>query len=1203
MALGGYDGSIRIKADLDHSNFDSGLARMGSALKSFGKLVMTAFAAGTIANFVKEAINAASELEGAWMGLQSIVEGQGRSFGAAQSFINDYISDGLVPLTDAVTSYKNLAARGYSDEQIQKTMTALKDAAAFGRQSSYTLGEAVKTATEGLKNENSILVDNAGVTKNVAKMWDEYAKSIGTTRNNLTQQQKIEAEVQGILAETKFQTGDAAKVAGTYAGQVAMLSYNFQSLKVAIGQGFMPIAQAILPGINVIVSALTKLASVFAQVMKLLFGKSVSVGGGSGISKENKDIASSGIAAADSTDKLTGSTKKAGKAAKQTAKEMKGVLASFDELNILADNSDKGSNGNGSGSGAGGGGGGVDIPSLSGGGEMFQDVTINPEIAKFVEDLKKALEPTIEALKRLWEQLKIVGGFAWEGLKDFYHSFLVPVGKWVLGEGLPRFIDALTNGLAAVDWQKINDSLHRLWEALAPFAIHVGEGLLWLWENVLVPFGTWVLSDALPEWLDNLSTFLENIDYDKISTSLLNLWDAIKPFAENVGEGLFWFWENVLTPLSTWIVNEALPTFLNLLAGVIKLLNAVIEKLKGPAQWLFDNFLLPIALWTADTAISALNQLADLLSDIADTLNGDMGFGEFIAQLTPLQTVFVAVGAAAGVCAAGLGLLLIGGKISSLIKQFETFKLAVLSLSSSSVLGKLAEVFALVAGGAGSLHEALMLVFGPGSIVAGIATLIGGAVLAVTNFVDMFVNGFNAINEILMIVGIAIAGFGAVMLGIVSGPVAAVVGAIVAAVATLVILVKEHWEQIKQAFIDAWNAICDAWNSACDWFNTNVIEPIAQFFSDLANTIEEIWNTVVEWIDSNVIQPVSQFFSDLWADIKSVWDEVTGWFNDNIIQPLSEFFSACCDTIGDVFEGCWIIIQACWKAVTDWFNTNVIEPVKTAFDNALNNIHEFFSNLWQKVQDIWTAVSDWFSTNVINPVRDAFDKALSAIHDFFSNAWTNIQGVWNAVTGWFNTNIIEPVKKAFDDALAKVKGFFTEVWDNVKQAWQNAGTWFDTNVAQPIKNAFQGVKDFVRGILNGLIGNVEKMINGVINAINSLLGGFSNIVSRAADFIGVDWSGVSKIPTVHLPRLAQGAVIPPNQQFAAILGDQRTGVNIESPLSTIEQALRNVLQQSGTNQPINVTIECKLDGRIVARNVVKNINDMTRAAGRPVLMI
>lgn len=162
----GYDGSVRIKADLDHNNFDRGLSSMTSSVEKFGsvlrkltRLVGAAFGTAAIISFAKEAVNAASALNDAWMGLQSIVEGQGRSFSAAKSFIEDYISDGLVPLENAVTAYKNLAARGYSDEQIRKTLTALKDAAAFGRQASYSLGDAVTSATEGLKNENSILVN------------------------------------------------------------------------------------------------------------------------------------------------------------------------------------------------------------------------------------------------------------------------------------------------------------------------------------------------------------------------------------------------------------------------------------------------------------------------------------------------------------------------------------------------------------------------------------------------------------------------------------------------------------------------------------------------------------------------------------------------------------------------------------------------------------------------------------------------------------------------------------------------------------------------------------------------------------------------------------------------------------------------------------------------------------------------------------
>ena len=222
------------------SSFSKGFSKIG-------KIVTAAFSIGAVISFGKTCVSVASQTESAWIGLKSILDGQGKSFSKAKDFLNEYTKDGLIPLTNAVTAYKNLAARGYDDKQIQQTLTSLKDAAAFGRQASYSYGEAIQTATEGLKNENSILVDNAGVTKNVAKMWDDYAKSVGKTTNQLTQQEKITAEVNGILEETKFQTGHAAKYADTFAGRTARLSQTFYTLKNTIGEVIIPIANLFIP--------------------------------------------------------------------------------------------------------------------------------------------------------------------------------------------------------------------------------------------------------------------------------------------------------------------------------------------------------------------------------------------------------------------------------------------------------------------------------------------------------------------------------------------------------------------------------------------------------------------------------------------------------------------------------------------------------------------------------------------------------------------------------------------------------------------------------------------------------------------------------------------------------------------------------------------------------------------------------------------
>ena len=261
------DGSLRFDTRVDSSGFNTGVKNLGSSL---GKLrnslfrvasaVGIAFSVTAVVNFGKTCINTATEVENAWIGLNSIINAQGKSFDNAKKFIQEYVSDGLVPLKNAVTAYKNLSLRGYSEEQIEAVMNSLKNSATYARQSQYTLGDAISTATEGLKNENSILVDNAGVTKNVAKMWEEYAKKLGVSYTSLTKEQKIQAEVNGILEETKFQMGDAAKYSNTYSGQLARLSASFTTLKTKIGNILKVIVSNFLPYINNAISAVEKLA-------------------------------------------------------------------------------------------------------------------------------------------------------------------------------------------------------------------------------------------------------------------------------------------------------------------------------------------------------------------------------------------------------------------------------------------------------------------------------------------------------------------------------------------------------------------------------------------------------------------------------------------------------------------------------------------------------------------------------------------------------------------------------------------------------------------------------------------------------------------------------------------------------------------------------------------------------------------------------
>lgn len=200
---------------------------------------------------IRGAIEAANEYNNAMVGLNSLAEGTGQDFGDLQAAAEDLASDGLMTVADAAASLKNLLARGFSADEAVDMLERLKDAAAFGRQSSLSLGEAVRSASEGIKNENSVLVDNAGVTKNVAVMWEEYAATIGKSAANLTQAEKRQAEYNGIMAETAYQVGDAARYAEAFAGKQAALEAATLRVNQALGasvQGALtPLLEAVTP--------------------------------------------------------------------------------------------------------------------------------------------------------------------------------------------------------------------------------------------------------------------------------------------------------------------------------------------------------------------------------------------------------------------------------------------------------------------------------------------------------------------------------------------------------------------------------------------------------------------------------------------------------------------------------------------------------------------------------------------------------------------------------------------------------------------------------------------------------------------------------------------------------------------------------------------------------------------------------------------
>ena len=153
-------------------------------------------------------------------------------------------------------------------------------------------------------------------------------------------------------------------------------------------------------------------------------------------------------------------------------------------------------------------------------------------------------------------------------------------------------------------------------------------------------------------------------------------------------------------------------------------------------------------------------------------------------------------------------------------------------------------------------------------------------------------------------------------------------------------------------------------------------------------------------------------------------------------------------------------------------------------------------------------------------------------------------------------------------------------------------------------SAWDGVKKVFKGIWNSIVIIAESAVNAIIKGLNWLISKINTIQFTVPSWVpGVGGKSIgvhlSPLSEVRIPRLATGAVIPPNREFMAVLGDQKSGTNIETPLATMVDAFKQAMSEYGGG---TTTVVLQLDGKEIARSTVKNINNMTRAAGKPVLL-
>lgn len=354
-------------------------------------------------------------------------------------------------------------------------------------------------------------LDKYGVNiRNVNLQEKLYELGIDAKIAKLGQQDKALLRTIILLQSTKYAWGDMADTIGQPANQLRLLQANFANLARTIGNLLLPIVSKVLPYINALVIAIQRLFSWIGGLLGIKIGGFSSSIGSAATDFGDMEDAADGIA--DST----------GDAAKNT-KKMADNLQEFDTLNVINSQKDSGSGGSGSGGGAGG--------LLD---DAFNDAfaeyqlawdkafanmensaqELADKITRAFQRIWEAAEPTRESLKRLWnEGLARLGDFTWTALKDFWSEFLVPVGKWTLGTGLPMLVDNINAFLMKIDFPAINDALRNFWQALTPFATKVGEGLIEFFGDLL-SIGADFINFTVPNGINRVAEALRKISPD-----------------------------------------------------------------------------------------------------------------------------------------------------------------------------------------------------------------------------------------------------------------------------------------------------------------------------------------------------------------------------------------------------------------------------------------------------------------------------------------------------------------------------------------------------------------------------------------------------------------------------------------------------------------------------------------------------------------
>ena len=558
-------------------------------------------------------------------------------------------------------------------------------------------------------------------------------------------------------------------------------------------------------------------------------------------------------------------------------------------------------------------------------------------------------------------------------------------------------------------------------------------------------------------------------------------------------------------------------------------------------------------------------------------------------------------GGGAGGGGGGLGNMAWPKDMDNVMAKFEKFKDLIMLIGAAFIGWKLAKVLGPLLGLSKSTAFLALtsIVFGIFELISGIRSLIK--------------EGPNVNNVCQIIAGALLIVGGALTIAL--GP----VGLIISAIGLLVLGFKYLYNNVAsfKKYIDG------ALKRIKKAFSKGKLAGFKQIGKEILLGILKGIVTVVKklgsWIKKNVVEPFKKWFKKkfgIHSPAKEMLDigkniilgvlegilepmkKIGSWIQEHVFTPIKEALLGGEDNeglfvnIGAKFEDTKESLKQKWDSIKEgiaetWANIkskfeDTKEKLKQKWEDIKSGISETWANIKSKFEDTKEGLKAKWEN-----IKSGLAETWVDIKSKFSDTKENLQSKWNNLTAGISdktATITASVKEAANGALDKVKSVFSYGGRTVSATIRTVVTGVSVKTLQKVSKALGKIK-WGNKVLNASI-NLKAAVSSAYNSAANKINGLINKLPAAIR------------PSWRLPTLAQGAVIPANKEFLAVLGDQKRGVNIETPLSTMVDAFNQALRMNGMSGNQNINVYLQGDAKQLFRVVRVEANNYTQSTGK-----